>query len=224
MVATQNIPKGALILKEDPLLVVDTQIYIDNWNGGTAFFNNERASITNRIRYGLRSIDWRHHRHRFRLLEDGRRLLEPYLANERVRNINIVKTNAWNFKNPGVNENTWLVVLGDISRVNHSCAPNSFNTDVCTEDGHFGRMKLIARKDIELDEEIVIEYTKDVFWLQPCHVRRQVLQRGWGFECHCNACEHPNFTDNELRCARMLKHLVYSQPLPTIAESFDLAK
>ncbi|KAJ4362561.1 hypothetical protein N0V83_010655 [Neocucurbitaria cava] len=225
MVATQNIPKGTLILEDNPLLVVDTHILSDNWNGGTAFFNNERASITNRIRYALGSTDWRNKRPRFRLLDDGSpRLVVPNPPNLRVRDVNIVDTNAWGFRNPGVNENTWLVVLGDLSRVNHSCVPNAFTTEVCTNNGQVGRMKLIATKDIEIGEEIVVEYTKEDSWLQPCNARRRTLQRGWGFQCHCNACEDSGFTNCEWRLARMLKAEIDLLPRPTAAESFLLAK
>lgn len=149
----------------------------------------------------------------------------PNPPNLRVRDINIVDTNAWDFRNPGVNENTWLVVLGDLNRVNHSCVPNTFTTEVCTDNGHLGRIKLITTKDIEIGEEIVVEYTKEDPWLQPCNARRRLLQRGWGFQCLCNACqpEDSDYINRTWRFVRMLMAEVDLLPRPTAAESFLLA-
>ncbi|KAF1847233.1 SET domain-containing protein [Cucurbitaria berberidis CBS 394.84] len=217
MVANDDIPSGALILQENPLLVVDTQILNRNWNGGATFFNDERDSRTQRVRSALRSQP-RNHRHAFRDLANG---ITPPGTNQTIRDVNIVETNAWNFENPTVNNNTWLAVGNDFSRVNHSCMPNARITDVCTVAPNLGQMRLLATRDIDADAEILVEYAQDGVWLQPRNVRRAILQQHWHFHCLCNACHsnYSTFFDAKWEYANVLRAEIYFQ-LPAPQQTF----
>ena len=73
-----------------------------------------------------------------------------------------------------------------ISRINHSCLPNSFPS----YDGSRG--KITARKDIAKDEEIVISYTNPDPTLNK--QERQKKLEPHGFECRCQLCMQPTTT------------------------------
>ena len=98
MIATRNIDIGTLILEEESLLVIDTQILSANWNDGNEFFNNERHQRTNLIEPRIR----RPMRNAFRQLHDA--FSHFVRTTTRLRYINIVATNAWSFENPNEND------------------------------------------------------------------------------------------------------------------------
>ncbi|KAF1983591.1 SET domain-containing protein [Aulographum hederae CBS 113979] len=76
------------------------------------------------------------------------------------------------------------------SRLNHSCLPNaywSFNTT--DDEGMEGLMEVRATHVIQAGEEILITYVPT---LSTKEERRELLWEGYGFECHCVACEGKN--------------------------------
>lgn len=60
-------------------------------------------------------------------------------------------------------------------------------SDHCPEPGrNFGSMRLVASRDIEAGEEILIEYLiSNDFWLNPREEHRRILQKTWVFTCQC---------------------------------------
>lgn len=71
----------------------------------------------------------------------------------------------------------------NISRVNHSCVPNS--------QGNFhdilGRFNIHATSDIEANEEITINYLLEIGAQRAS--RQQHLLHSYGFSCDCPACD-----------------------------------
>lgn len=129
-----------------------------------------------------------------------------------------MEKNAWGFDNPSVNSNRWVVVGKYLSRINHSCIPNAVVTDVCTDPGNdFGTMRLISTRYIKMNDEILVEYNRDLdnIWLQPRERRRQVLQEGWGFICECVGCCDKNWQNFDVECLNIrLQHGQLITPVP----------
>ncbi|SJL08566.1 uncharacterized protein ARMOST_11932 [Armillaria ostoyae] len=79
-------------------------------------------------------------------------------------------------------------VYKDLSRVNHSCSPNTYRKF------HMATfsMQLRAARDIERSEEIFTTFTTDI--LQPAAERAEDLV-SYGIECTCRACLDPTKSD-----------------------------
>jgi hypothetical protein len=153
MVANRSIRKGEVILEEGPLVVLDTGLSRADYGNGDAFFEDERLArdSMNRIRNALNRQSLIN-RQTFRNLYAG---TNPEQTG-RVRDIDIVELNAFDFDNSSPNNNVCLTILDNISRVNHSCVPNARIADVYNltppAPNHLGRLKLIATKTIAADE------------------------------------------------------------------------
>ncbi|KAG5643465.1 hypothetical protein DXG03_000897 [Asterophora parasitica] len=74
-------------------------------------------------------------------------------------------------------------VFKDISRLNHSCAPNStYNFTTASLS-----MQLRALRDIKQDEEITITYCG----IEDSTAERQEALKPYGFQCTCRICSDP---------------------------------
>jgi hypothetical protein len=95
--------------------------------------------------------------------------------------IGIVKTNALPL---GPTEDIMEGgVFLELSRVNHSCCPNSYDSwNANTE-----KRTLHAIRDINEGEEITIRYKDGTF-----KSRQRELKRAFGFNCDCNTCSLPD--------------------------------
>lgn len=155
LVATTNIDRGSLILTDEPLVIIDTTL-----GSGEEFYESEKAGSTRIINEAFRHAP---------------KKVKALRALHGVNDIDKVEKNAWGFDNPSVNSNRWVVVGKYLSRINHSCVPNAVVTDVCTDPGNdFGTMRLISTRDIKMNDEILVEYNRDLddIWLQPRERRR----------------------------------------------------
>ena len=74
------------------------------------------------------------------------------------------------------------------SRFNHSCVPNAcFAWNPELNNGQ-GQLTIYANQDIYPGDEILINYrTKD--WAKPKYARQAKLQKHYGFDCDCPACQ-----------------------------------
>ncbi|CAE7475175.1 SET5 [Symbiodinium sp. CCMP2592] len=86
-----------------------------------------------------------------------------------------------------------------LARVNHSCRPNAI---IAEPKADFDAKRLpnglkpadplkkalIASRDIQPGEEITIGYLCDDELLQPSHIRREMLDSSYGFNCACDRC------------------------------------
>ncbi|KAL0952330.1 hypothetical protein HGRIS_006610 [Hohenbuehelia grisea] len=82
---------------------------------------------------------------------------------------------------------TYSGVFDHLSRVNHSCSPNTIRT---WRDESLS-MQLFATRDIAKDEEITCEYCD---LLEPASARQKVLAP-YDVVCTCNACRFPGVSD-----------------------------
>lgn len=202
LVANANIPRGKLILTDEPILVLETET-----DDSMAFYQSERAGDTRII---ATAVDG---------LEAGKRtILRNLHGND---DIQICEWNAWGFSDPWLGPNNWKVVGRYLSRINHSCMPNTVVSDVCVDgnpedESSMGAMRLIASRDIKAGEELFVEYVKDdEFWLQPRATRQAYLQLHWDFTCTCSACSDDTFqtADQGFADLRALRGRI-SNPLP----------
>jgi len=70
-----------------------------------------------------------------------------------------------------------------ISKVNHSCAANA--TTIAAQD--CGQLMCVL--PITAGEEIFSSYLSDVDLIRPIQQRRQILSKGWDFQCCCPRCK-----------------------------------
>ncbi|OLP96981.1 Phospholipase B-like protein B [Symbiodinium microadriaticum] len=86
-----------------------------------------------------------------------------------------------------------------LARVNHSCRPNAIVGEPKAEfdakrlpngikPADPLKKALIAIRDIQQGEEITISYLGDDELLQPSHIRREMLESSYGFNCTCHRC------------------------------------
>jgi len=98
-----------------------------------------------------------------------------------------------------------------ISRINHSCVPNS--------QGNFhetlGKFNIHATRDIDIGEELTLNYLQERGSLQAS--RQSRLLAGYGFNCDCPACDLTISRGYEGEKSRVKMHEV----LRTFAESIE---
>ncbi|KAJ8952704.1 hypothetical protein NQ318_021021 [Aromia moschata] len=86
------------------------------------------------------------------------------------------------------------------SACNHSCVPNAEPNYL--HNNH--RLSLVATRDIEEDEEIVISYLDECLLQRSRHSRRKELMKNYLFLCNCPKCEEqaeePDVTSEEDEC------------------------
>ncbi|KAF2705753.1 SET domain-containing protein [Pleomassaria siparia CBS 279.74] len=204
MIARKVISKGELILEDPPLIIINTRLSLKRFGDGVAFWKGEESKATRHVEQALQeasNID--------RDVYRGLHVMDPN-AGKTMRDIDIAKHNAYNFT---WNKNVYLAVCQYVSRINHSCIPNSMAAGVRTKEGIVGSIRLVATKDILQNEEIFLEYqTEDQFWLQSAAVRMSELQQNWHFQCACPACHASTcqFYDNAFAHIRWLRAIASS--------------
>lgn len=99
---------------------------------------------------------------------------------EHVRILSIFRSNAFSL---GSTSSIQQAVFARISRINHSCLPNS--------QGNFheglGMFNVHSTRDIEQDEELTLNYLPERGALRAS--RQGSLKTGYGFICQCPACD-----------------------------------
>ncbi|KAJ6497681.1 hypothetical protein C8R45DRAFT_1211525 [Mycena sanguinolenta] len=109
--------------------------------------------------------------------------------------LGIVNTNGLSLDGlrPGMPDETktYSVVCKHMSRLNHSCSPNTMPQ---FDDPSFS-CRLYAVRDIAAGEELTYKYisTEDV--LRPAAARQAALKSVYDFVCSCSACEDPSVSD-----------------------------
>ncbi|EHK43119.1 uncharacterized protein TrAtP1_001696 [Trichoderma atroviride] len=156
--AKRRISKGATILAEKPLLIIQKPVQeITDHDVAMAFLQLAPRDKEKFLRLG----------------DNGPGPFESCLA--------AMAQNTFEFLIRGSNLPVYgLFVL--LSRFNHSCAPNSKVPLLVTERGQ-ETLAIIAKKDISVGEEITFSYLPG-FELKAQHERHRLLQ----FTCKCDAC------------------------------------
>lgn len=93
--------------------------------------------------------------------------------------VGIVATNAYAVDH----ESRFCAVFDKLSRVNHSCRPNAERK----WDSVLEVEKVYALREIKSGEEIIVSYLAGLDGLG-LGERRELLMKGWRFECHCERC------------------------------------
>ena len=144
----------------------------------------------------------------YTLSTDGRLELKPGFIEDTINNLTGTELDSFlelygsnKYHKWAINEFLWsssgsyddtVGVFPTISRVNHSCVPN-------TEFGFSGGLgKIRAKQDIAGDEEIFISYKINMSDNDDRRKRHKLLKY---FECHCYACER-NMTIGQVRRER----------------------
>jgi len=115
-------------------------------------------------------------RARFYALHEGPR---PFITRE----MRIWKTNCFDWPNPNMPENSWGAICIDMSRINHSCLPNTDYMHNPSTD----KMELYSTRAITAGTEITIRYGLE-FEYCTADERKARLRYIYGFTCTCPIC------------------------------------
>jgi len=108
---------------------------------------------------------------------------------------------------PGRKREAYSVICNDISRMNHSCSPNTFKVFELASLS----FQVYAIRDIKKGEQLTVQYT-DI--MQPFADRKEALAP-YGFECTCASCQNPTVSDalrREIATLPPLQQLIMSAP------------
>lgn len=98
---------------------------------------------------------------------------------EHVNMLSVFRNNSFALGDAGIG----TAVFRGISRINHSCVPNSQGN----YHAEMGKFNVHATRDIEVDEEVTVSYLPEHG--APREGRMGKLRGGYGFECGCPACD-----------------------------------
>lgn len=155
LMAARKLKQGELILSELPALVFTSELY-DRLDRDQF----ERHILENSLIYMPEAE-----------LAEFLTLADAW-SPESPRIYNIITSNMFNL-------NDHMAVFVKISRINHSCKPNSYYNF------YDGTMNVFAAREIEPNEELTISYLDD---FQTKEERQKHLRDNYGFECHCELC------------------------------------
>ena len=79
-----------------------------------------------------------------------------------------------------------------VARFNHSCVPNAlFHWSI-----ELKKECVVVVQDIQAGQEICVHYRENDMFCSRAE-RQHMLQQGFGFECHCIACDSPRFVQSD---------------------------
>ncbi|KAF9497054.1 SET domain-containing protein [Pleurotus eryngii] len=194
MLATRAIPQGAFIMSERPLLLGPQVQHLDGHNmqfTATATARQRQRAIFTEAEKNLRIA--------FARMDPTNQKAYMALHNAHQSDgsgpiTGVMRTNAYEVCR--LDGQTYAGVFKDLSRINHSCSPNTTS--------HFDRaslsMLLFAVRDIPSGAEITSHYCG---LLQPRAARARAL-KPYGIRCACAACtDHAASDANRLRISRV---------------------
>lgn len=171
MVARTTISPGTLIVAEEPLFSLPTAVFSDE---ALTVIKHPESTLNTIIATAVKALS-REKQVAFLELHNSKTKLGVFLG--------IWQTNAFELGS----ENGEDAVFEVASRFNHSCFPNaaySWNDNI-------HRMEIRATKAIPEGMEIIMSYLSFEELIQPCGMRRAILQERYGFICGCHACASP---------------------------------
>jgi hypothetical protein len=206
------IPRGTRIFSEAPLLAISPgQNAGDIYSASRSLSSDDRRrflGLSTHITNELKIMRWSQAvwytltqtiSSLFRR-ERGIRGLSWPNPKEHVTILSIFRNNAFNL---GSSSGFQQAVFPKISRINHSCVPNA--------QGNFhdelGRFNIHATRDIEMGEELTLNYLPELGAAR--EVRQERLMSGYGFSCECTACDMSSSKgkDGEKRRVKMHEEL-----------------
>ncbi|KAF8876949.1 hypothetical protein BD779DRAFT_1559072 [Infundibulicybe gibba] len=193
-----DLSMGDLILAERPLLVIPAAVPLEDMSGYATELQ-ARTAILNRWDETLKAS--------LRRMSPENQRSYMALAN-----------------NYAGQASMYSIVCNNLSRVNHSCSPNTdrrFDVDTFS-------LRLYACRDIKKDEQLFLTYYPAL--LDP-HQERQRDLAVYGFTCNCQSCEDGEASDRRRKRIAFLqeqwqesKSLSGTQMLETISMLIELIK
>lgn len=178
--ATADIPLGALVICDEPLLRITGEALTSVWGAYCRLNNAQKLEFDKLHGYQAENLNFE---------QAARTMIDPYddsmdeddIEEMVADQIRVMKTfSVNNFRLPPYD----LGVFAKSSRLNHSCVPNvhhSYNPIL-------KRTTVFAVKDITPGEELCITYLggEGHYWVRP--QRLEFLRSNYGFTCDCPAC------------------------------------
>ncbi|KAJ7496871.1 hypothetical protein FB451DRAFT_1456778 [Mycena latifolia] len=185
--STTRLQMGDLILSERPLVIAPVNFFL--FDSPPDDFTQEQVNqaVLAQGEQCLQEV--------FSRLSPENKKAYMALANSHLQDgsgplMGILRTNglgAGDLTIPGDPPMRYSAVCKEISRLNHSCCPN---TDAVFDTASFS-YRLFAVRDIAPGEELTFSYT-DIS--QPAAERQKKLEP-YGFRCACRACRDPRTSD-----------------------------
>lgn len=187
------IPRGTRIFSEPPLLFIRpdqdaSNLYISSlllaqkdrsWLLGLSTYATRESSVIRWTQAGwwtLKSVTG----HLVDVVKGKERFSwSAWNVKEHVDILSVFRNNSFALGDKGIG----TAVFRGISRINHSCVPNSqgnFHAEM-------GRFNVHATRDIEVDEEVTVSYLPEHGATREGRMGK--LRGGYGFECGCPACD-----------------------------------
>ncbi|TCD67247.1 hypothetical protein EIP91_000324 [Steccherinum ochraceum] len=196
MLAARDISAGELVLAERPLLVVPIGVKMKTVrvlpsNGEPTSAQTTQVQEEDAEKFFALAVK----RMKPRQREAFEKLESSHLREGCGPIEGRVRMNAFGFKElrdppkngkPGPN---YGIVCEDLSRINHSCGPNTIQH----WDMPSFSIQLRAVRDIEQGEEISVNYSEAS--LMASYAARQADLAPYGFRCDCPSCTNPKASD-----------------------------
>ncbi|RPB22848.1 SET domain-containing protein [Terfezia boudieri ATCC MYA-4762] len=171
MIAKTAISPGRLILVEEPLFSLPSVLFSREV---LAQAKHPESTLNTIIATAVKA------------LPKDKQVVFLELHNSKTRPgvfLGIWQTNAFGLGS----DNDDLGIFELASRFNHSCFPNA----VHSWNYNTKKMEIHATKAIPEGTEITMSYLSFEEIIQPCAMRRTMLQGRYGFTCSCHACASP---------------------------------
>ena len=202
-IASQDIRKGDLVLRESPQLLVPPEDDT-NWEDSDCFRCNENIMKTF-LRMGSEDqkmymqLDNKYEEDHTKWSEQMKIDLIPIMRVSKdftkLENISkgLTKQKAWEVWGRFTTNSFHNGVCLKMSRFNHSCRSNAqyfWNEDTNTRD-------IRALRKIKEGEEITVNYNTTL--VEPRDERRRILKDKYNFDCNCEACD---LTEEQIQCEK----------------------
>jgi len=180
LIANRKIKFGETIVTERPIFVLKNSQFSDFDSWCIEVVNLVKNLPQEKLRkyLDLADNDYFNKTSEFLYLKGVKKKSEEFL-----QYIRILRTNGINIDENG--EKTGVFHI--FSRINHSCGPNSVRNINSEETGE---MSVIATREIEKGEEILIKYF-DLEAASLMRDQRRLKLLNWGFKCNCDICDLP---------------------------------
>ena len=200
-IASQDIKKGDLVLRETPQLIVPPEDDT-NWEDSDCFRCNENImkeflKMRREDQEMYMQLDNKYEEDHKKWSEQMKIDLIPIMRVSKeftkLENISkgLTKQKAWEVWGRFTTNSFHNGVCLKMSRFNHSCRSNAqyfWNEDTKTRD-------IRALRKIKEGEEITVNYISAL--VEPRDKRRRILKDKYNFDCNCEACD---LTEAQIQC------------------------
>ena len=182
LVAIDFIPRGTRIICEEPLLAIPQNAVPLAWTT-YSMLDPARKELFDKLHSSHIDAEGFENTSRLSLIDYSDPALEDEealdaLVADQVRVMSTFSTNCFNLVPEG------LAVYAIASRLNHSCAPNSFHG----YNPNIERFTVHAVRDIVPGEELTVNYMGSPADFMIRSQRLEIMRTRYGFTCTCSSC------------------------------------